>query len=99
MPDHLFTYRRPDGPATAGGDADSTEAWMAWFAVLGDRLVEPGNPTSESRTVGTPVEGPRLGGWSVVRAESLDAAVELARGCPLLPAGGSVEVGVITPVM
>ncbi len=99
MPDILFTYRRPPGPATAGTDADVTAAWMSWFQELGDRLVEPGNPTYESRTVGAPVEGPQLGGWSVIRADGLDDAVELAKGCPVLTAGGSVEVGLITPVM
>jgi hypothetical protein len=99
MPDILFTYRRPPGPAPAGGDADVTAAWMAWFAELGDRIVEPGNPTGDVRTVGTAVAGSELGGWSVIRADDLDEAAALAKGCPVLSAGGSVEIGVITPVM
>ena len=33
-----------------------------------------------------------LGGYSLIRACDLDAAVALARGCPLLPHGGAVEI-------
>jgi hypothetical protein len=33
-----------------------------------------------------------VGGFSIIQAETLDAAAELARGCPALLTGGSVEV-------
>lgn len=33
-----------------------------------------------------------VGGFFVVRAESLEAAIEIAKGCPDLELGGSVEV-------
>jgi hypothetical protein len=33
-----------------------------------------------------------LGGYSLTRAGNLDAATALARGCPLLPQGGAVEI-------
>jgi hypothetical protein len=32
----------------------------------------------------------------LIRATSLDAAVDLARGCPILRHGGTVEVGELT---
>jgi hypothetical protein len=31
-------------------------------------------------------------GYSVVSADTLDAAVELAKGCPVLEIGGTVDV-------
>ena len=34
----------------------------------------------------------RIGGYTVVTAESLDDATSLAKGCPALDAGGGVEV-------
>jgi len=37
-----------------------------------------------------------VGGFSLVEATSIDQAVELSRGCPVLDTGGSVEV---RPVM
>jgi hypothetical protein len=33
-----------------------------------------------------------VGGYSIIQAESLDAAAELAHGCPVLQNGGFVEV-------
>ena len=36
-----------------------------------------------------------MGGYSVVKADSIDAAAELAKGCPVLLTGGNVEVRVL----
>jgi hypothetical protein len=33
-----------------------------------------------------------LSGYSIIAADSLDAAVELAQGCPVLADGGTVNV-------
>ena len=38
-------------------------------------------------------------GYSVLRADSLDDAVELAKGCPVLAAGGMIEVSETVNVM
>jgi hypothetical protein len=38
-------------------------------------------------------------GYSIIEADSLDAAVELVKGCPILQSGGSVEVGETFDVM
>jgi hypothetical protein len=34
-----------------------------------------------------------LTGYILLTADSLDSAAELAKGCPILQAGGKVEVG------
>jgi hypothetical protein len=34
----------------------------------------------------------KLGGYSIITAESLDEAATGAKGCPVLQSGGSVEV-------
>jgi hypothetical protein len=39
-----------------------------------------------------------LGGNMVVRANSLDHAVEMAKGCPILQMGGTVEVRDVVPM-
>jgi hypothetical protein len=36
--------------------------------------------------------GPMLTGYTIIRADSLDAAVEAAKGCPVLQSGGQVSV-------
>jgi hypothetical protein len=72
-------------------------AWGAWFGQLGEAVVDGGNPTSMSVTIasdGTVSEGGASGatGYSVIKADSLDAATAMAKGCPVLTSGGNVEV-------
>jgi hypothetical protein len=67
---------------------DVMDAWQAWFAKVGDRLVDSGNPFA----VG--VEVTRAGsrelsngdgaatGYSIVSAESREEAEQLLEGCP-----------------
>ena len=97
MPKFLFTYRMPE-EYTAGGD-DALAAWADWFADLGPAVVERGNPTFTSAGVGKWEAGTKLGGYSLISAPDLDAAVALAGGSPALRAGGGVVVGEITNIM
>jgi hypothetical protein len=72
-------------------------AWGAWFGTLGPAIVDAGNPFGPSSTVsngGSVSEGASsaLTGYSVLSAGSLPDAAELAKGCPVLSSGGTVEV-------
>lgn len=90
--------------AYTGGSMARTEeeqqavmaAWGTWFGELGQAVVDPGNPFGPSATVsgGGMSEGgaSSLTGYTVLSAESLQSAGELAKGCPVLSRGGSVEV-------
>lgn len=69
--------------------------WGAWFGALGDALVDGGNPFGERRMISndktvTPAGGD-TSGYTVIQADDFDAAIELAKGCPVLGAG-QVEV-------
>ena len=88
-----------------GGMAETEEeqaqvmaAWGAWMEGLGDKLVDPGNPAGESRTIqadGSVAEGGGanpLSGYTLIEAGSLDEAVTLAKGNPIFDSGGSIEV-------
>ncbi len=93
MGNYLFAYR-------GGGMADTDEArqavmaaWGAWFGELGEAIVDPGNPFGPSTSVGSGgADGAALTGYSVIKSDSLDAAAALAKGCPVLSGGGSVDV-------
>src|SRR5258708_7061862 len=51
----------------------------------GARLKDRGNAGFAAAAVGATAADTTLGGYSLTRAPSLDAAVGLARGCPILP--------------
>jgi len=83
-------------PTNYTPSADTFAAFNAWFARLGANLVDRGNPVFASRTLGNNGPDTTLGGYTLVIAEDLEAAVALAKGHPLLQQGGGVEVGELT---
>jgi hypothetical protein len=79
--------------------------WMAWIRGIreqnryhgGDPLDDSGKdlrgPKGSTITDGPFVEAKELvAGYFIVSAPDLDAAVEMARGCPIYKRNGSVEV-------
>jgi hypothetical protein len=94
MKSYLFAYGAPTDYQPTG--PDSAQPWHDWFLTLGDRLLDVGNPGFARTELGGAGGGTRLGGYSAIRAESLDEAPALAAGCPFLAIGGGVEVGEIT---
>jgi hypothetical protein len=92
VPTYVIVNRAPTDYA---GSAEAAEAWAAWFGSLGSSLVDRGNPVFARHTLGDRT-GTELGGYTLVTAENLDAAVALAQECPMLAEGGAVEVGELT---
>ena len=86
MAEYIIAYH---GGGEMPEDPEAYQAqFMAWIAGLGDAVVNPGTPLGPSRVV-TPEGvsedgGVNLMGFSVVKADSLEAAVEIARSCPFL---------------
>jgi hypothetical protein len=89
MSTYLFTFRSPAHYAPSAGTFD---AWAAWQLELGARLKDRGNPGFAAAALGESAADTTLGGYSLIRSGSLDAAQALARGCPLLTHGGAVEI-------
>ena len=65
-----------------------------WMIDAGDGLTEEGRVVrAKAVTDGPFVEAKELvGGFSIVQADTIDAAAQLAKGCPGLSNGGLVEV-------
>ncbi len=82
----------------------SMKKWMDWISGIAaqDKLVDRGNRLESAGKVLKPdnliTDGPyteikeTLAGYTMVKADSLEEATELAKGCPVLETGGSVEV-------
>ncbi|MBI2763249.1 MAG: hypothetical protein HYX54_05800 [Chloroflexi bacterium] len=96
MANYVLVYHGGGMPETAEEGAMVTKAWTDWFATIGDALVDGGNPASKTRRIGADgsvsddAAGPS--GYSIIRADSLDAAVEIAKGCPVRSGGASIQV-------
>ena len=82
----------------------NTKKWMDWIGGIAakNKLLERGNRLSFSGKVvkrdNVITDGPyseikeSVGGYSIIKVESYDEAVEIAKGCPVLAMGGNVEV-------
>jgi hypothetical protein len=95
MPSYLLSYRTPtDYQSTA----DTRAAWNEFFQAISTHLEDIGNPIFTRRTVGDTGTDTVLGGYTLVNADTLQQATELAASCPLSELGGGVEIGELTPV-
>ena len=66
-----------------------------WMLDPGDGLKKDGRVVNARKVVtdGPFVEAKEVvGGFSIIQADTLDAAAELAKGCPVFLRGGTVEV-------
>jgi hypothetical protein len=100
-----FLFRGRDTTASPEQMQKTMEKWMVWFKELGAKghLKDPGHPLEHTGKVvkgsqKTVNDGPFaeakdvVGGYIIVEAKDLDHAAELAKDCPILLVGGSVEV-------
>jgi hypothetical protein len=98
MVNYLLLYSGGSMPETEPEIKAVMTAWETWMGGLGSNLVDGGNPfTPQVKTIasdGTVSDGPagRASGYSVIKADSMEAAVKMAEGCPVLKGGAKVMV-------
>jgi hypothetical protein len=97
MPNYIIAYHGGKQPESPEQGAEHMAKWKNWIAGLGDAAVNPGTPLSGTRVVsssGVSDDGGSnpMSGYSIVKADSMDTALEMARVCPFLDTGGTLEV-------
>ena len=105
MEDFVLLFRQPDSYSRSPGDFEAAmKQWDKWLNALeaDGKLVNNGIQLGRNGKVlkagGVITDGPfveireRLNGFVVIKAESLDDAITLAHGCPILDINGTVEV-------
>jgi hypothetical protein len=98
MSTYMLLYSGGHMPETEEGTKAMMDAWGAWLAGIGDALVD-GNPfTPKAKSLspeGAVSDGPvgsRATGYSLIKAGSMDEAVEMAKGCPVKLSGASISI-------
>jgi hypothetical protein len=106
MSEFTFLFRgRGDAAGSPEQRQEHLEKWVAWFKDLGAKghIKDPGHPLEETGKV---IKGKQkdvndgpyaeakdvVGGYMLIEAEDLQHAADLAKDCPILDVGGSVEV-------
>jgi hypothetical protein len=98
MPKFLVTYHGGEGmPADPEARSQAMAAFGAWAQGAGRALVDPGAPLGPAKVVsrvGVTAEraSSPASGYSVLQADTIDAAVGLVQNHPFILRGGSLEV-------
>jgi hypothetical protein len=94
MAKFVYIYSGGKMPETPEEGQQVMAAWGTWMGGLGSAITDQGNPFGASTSVspsGVGGAGP-AGGYTIINADSLDDATKKADGCPILAAGGKVDV-------
>ncbi len=97
MPEYIFTYHGSKMPETPEEGAEGMAKWQAWADSLGSTLTNPGTPVGITKVltpdgVSTEPASNPIMGFSIIQAESMEAALALLTSCPHLEYGGTLEV-------
>lgn len=103
MPEYMISYLGGNKPSSADEGKKHFAKYMDWLSSLGESAVSPANPLKDTSTVspdGTITAGSAttMSGFTIVRADSMDAAMTIAKSCPFLDIGGSLEVSELIPM-
>lgn len=103
MANFLLTFHGGSMPETKEDQDQVLAAWTGWFGNLGDALVDGGNPVSQSKAIspdGSVMDATSApSGYTIIKADDLDSAVSLAKGCPVREGGAVVVVSETFPAM
>ena len=100
----IFRTEKSDRPAPSPEEMQAmVKVWQDWIGGIAaqDKFVATNALGGQGRTVsskGVVSDGPYaelkeiVGGYIIVKANDLDEAVTLSKGCPTLAIGGTVEV-------
>ena len=97
MAKFAIVYFGGNQPATPEEGKQHFAKYMEWLNSLGDAAVSPANPLKSTHTVnpdGTVSSGGNstMSGYTIIEVDSMDAALSVAKQCPFLEIGGSLEV-------
>ena len=96
MPQYCITYLGGDEPSIPEEGKQQLSAHWNWLSSLGDSAVSPANPLKNTSTVnsdGSVTSGGKtsISGFTIIEADSMGSALSIAKSCPYLKTGGSLE--------
>ncbi|NOZ53688.1 MAG: hypothetical protein GXP08_11195 [Gammaproteobacteria bacterium] len=97
MPQYVIVYLGGNQPSSPEEGKQHRSKYMDWLSSLGNSVVSPANPLKNTSTVnsdGTVTTGGTMSmsGYSIIEADSMEEALSIAKACPFLDVGGSLEV-------
>jgi hypothetical protein len=97
MSQYIIVYLGGNQPSDPEESKQNYAKYKEWLASLGDSAVSPANPFKNTSTVNpdgsvTAGSSTKISGYTIINVDSMEKALEIARACPFLEIGGSLEV-------
>lgn len=97
MSQYVIVYLGGNPPASPEEGKQHFAKYMEWLSALGKAAVSPANPLKSTHTVnpdGSVSKGgsSTMSGYTIVEADSMEAALDMAKSCPFLDINGTLEV-------
>ena len=97
MAQYIITYLGGEQPATPEEGKQHFAKYKEWLNSLGDSAISPANPFKNTSTINadrsvTTGSTTTMSGFTIIETGSMEAALEMAKACPFLDIGGSLEV-------
>lgn len=94
MTNFVFLYSGGTMPDNEDDKKKMMDAWGAWYGEMGDAVVDPGNPFGDRVGLSSGGDGAAadVNGYTIVSADSLDAAKALADNAPHIDNGGTLSI-------
>jgi hypothetical protein len=97
MANFMIAYYGGNPPASKEEGMAQMGKWKTWVEGLGEKVVNPGTPLMETKIItSNDVQDENdpnaMKGFAVVKANSMEAALEIAQSDPFLENGGTIHV-------
>jgi len=97
MPQYIFVYIGGEQPSDPEEGQKHFSKYQQWMVSLGDAVISPAIPFKDTHTVHPdsttePGTVSAMSGMSIIKADSMDAALKIAQSCPFLEINGTLEV-------
>lgn len=97
MQKFMIAYYGGNRPSSKEEGAAQMSKWKAWVEELGETIVNPGTPLMGTKILtSSKVQDENdpnpMKGFAVVKADSIEAAIEIAKSDPFLGNGGTIRV-------
>jgi len=97
MAQFIITYIGGTPPSTPEAGKKHMEDYRNWLTKYADQITSPANPFKDTHSIdpdGNVTRGSvsALSGYTLLEADTIEEAIEIAKECPFLNVGGSLDV-------
>lgn len=97
MSQYLIVYLGGDKPSSPEAGKQHMAKYRDWLTSLKNSAISPTNPLKNTHTVNSNrsvVVGGKtsMSGFTIIETDSMESALSVAKSCPFLEIGGSLEV-------